>query len=635
MLEPRILMLGGDPFRQLARQLLPDRYIIIHLSELQEEAHPALALLDLAWLQEQDVSRILELLEGIPLLALLTDLTDFHLLNPFLSQLELRGVLVPPFVTPDNRTLVENVLLRQRPEPVHLQADLARANHALNQRLQELNTIYTVGKSIISTLDLEAVFSRVVSVSVNLTQAEEGFILLCEEGTLYLRAAKNMTAENVERFHEEVSDSVAWRVIRSGRPVMLHRKTKIATNYLASALLYVPLRGSDGRNAGVLAVINRTRDLAFTESQLFTLSTLADFASITLENARLFEARETEQSRLRSILQQATDVVLITDEQNQLLLWSQAAADTFNIPATAQGVSLQAALDHADLIDLFATDAECAHAEIALEGGQVFNAQLTTVPGVGQVVVMQDITHLKELDRLKSEFVSTVSHDLRTPLTTIQGYVELLSRVGPLTSVQEKFIDKALRSLTYITQLITDLLDIGRIEAGYNLEMHNMRLDLLLEEVGEALLPQAVAADITLSWETEPVLAVLGNQRRLRQVLENLLSNAIKYNRAGGWVRMQARREGSHIIFSVLDNGFGIALDEQSHIFERFYRVRTSENDAIQGTGLGLAIVKSVIEKHKGRIWVDSAPGKGSSFTFILPGASETPARNEEAPIFC
>ncbi|MCD4738833.1 MAG: GAF domain-containing protein [Anaerolineae bacterium] len=625
MIESRILLLGDDSFRQLYWQLLPDGYVVINLPELKEEARPVLALLDLAWLQEQNVPQVLESLEGIPLLALLTDLTGFHLLNPFLSQLELRGVLVPPFVTPENCALVEQVLLRQRPDQAQLQADLARANRALNQRLQEINTIYTIGKSIVSTLDLEAVLSRVVTASVNLTQAEEGFILLYEEEILYLRAAKNMTAENVERFHKEVSDSVAWRVIRSGRPVMLHRKTKIATDYLASALLYVPLQGLDGSNVGVLAVINRTRDLAFTESQLFTLSSLADFASITLENVRLFEAMVTEQSRLRSILRHATEIVLITDEQNRLLLWSRTAADAFNIPATAQGVSLQDALNHADLIDLFANDAECVHAEIALADGQVFNAQLTTVPGVGRVAVMQDITHLKELDRLKSEFVSTVSHDLRTPLTTIQGYIELLNRVGPLTNVQEKFIDKALRSLTYITELITDLLDIGRIEAGYNLEMHNMWLDLLLEEVGEELLPQAVEADVTLSWETEPGLAVLGNRRRLRQVLENLLSNAIKYNRAGGWVRMQARSEGAHVIFSVVDNGFGIALGEQSRIFERFYRVCTPETDTIQGTGLGLAIVKSVIEKHKGRIWVDSALGKGSSFTFILPGAREAP----------
>ncbi|MEA3310043.1 MAG: ATP-binding protein [Chloroflexota bacterium] len=625
MIKPQVLILGDNSLEQLARQLLPAECALLPLSESREELSPAtLVLLDVAWLQDQSVSQVLEFVGPIPLVALLADLADAHLLNPFLARTALRGVLTPPFVTPESRALMQRILSQAPPAaPEQLQEDLAQANLALNQRLQELNTIYTVGKSIISTLDLEAVLSRVVTVSVNLTQADEGFIFLCEGDTLYLRAAKNMTAENVERFHKEVSDSVAWRVIRSGRPVMLHRDTKIATNYLARALLYVPLRGSSGKKVGVLGIVNRTREVAFTESQLFTLSSLADFASITLENARLFESREIEQSRLRSILQHATEVVLITDEQNQLLLWSQAAADTFNIPATAQEASLSEAIANADLRDLFMDDAERAHAEIALKNGKVFNAQLTTLPRIGRMVVMQDITHLKELDRLKSEFVSTVSHDLRTPLTTIQGYIELLDRVGPLTSVQEKFIDKALRSLTYITQLITDLLDIGRIEAGYNLEMHTMRLDLLLKEVEEELQPQFEDEGIMLSGESAPDLKVLGNRRRLRQVLENLLSNALKYNQAGGWVRLRAVREGEHIIVSVQDNGFGISVDEQSHIFERFYRVHTPKTDAIQGTGLGLAIVKSVIEKHKGRVWVDSALGQGSCFTFILPEAME------------
>ena len=631
MLEQQVLILGYDALNQLSRQLLPSvEHTIVHLKSIEEELPPAsLVLMDLVWLQQQNVQQVLETIGQLPLLILLSEPADVALLNPFLTQLKLRGVLVPPFVTAENRDLVQSVLLQvQQPDLEYLQADLAKANQALNQRLQELNTIYTIGKSIVSTLDLEVVLSRVVTASVNLTQAEEGFILLRENESLYLRAAKNMAAENVERFHEEVSDSVARRVIKSGRPVMLHRDTKIATNYLVSALLYVPLRGTEGETIGVLAVVNRTRDVAFTEAQLFTLSALSDFASITLANARLFKEREREQSRLRSILREATEVILITDAQNRLLLWSQAAAEIFDIPATAQGIPLQEIIEHTELLELFAHEDETVHAEIDLANDRFFNAQLSTVPGVGRVAVMQDITHLKELDRLKSEFVSTVSHDLRTPLTTIQGYIELLDRVGPLTSMQEKFIDKAMRSLTYITSLITDLLDIGRIEAGYNLEMRRMRLDLLVEEVGEGLLPQAEDAGIKFSWKTEPELQIVGNRRRLQQVLENLLSNAFKYNRAGGWVQMQAGMKGGLVSVSVSDNGFGISVDEQSRIFERFYRVHTAETETIQGTGLGLAIVKSVVEKHNGRVWVDSKPEEGSTFTFILPRAEESPIDN-------
>ena len=246
--------------------------------------------------------------------------------------------------------------------------------------------------------------------------------------------------------------------------------------------------------------------------------------------------------------------------------------------------------------------------------------QADLLDGVGRVAVMQEITHLKELDRLKSEFVSTVSHDLRTPLTTIQGYVELLDRAGPLNDMQTKFIGKALSSLSHITALISDLLDIGRIEAGYDLEMQPLRMDELIRLATEAAGVIAATQDIDVSLELpQAPLWVWGNTRRLRQVLDNLISNALKYNRSGGRVRVSGRRDGDHVVVQVSDTGIGVPAEEQPRLFERFYRVQTPETEGIKGTGLGLAIVKSVIEKHRGRVWVESIPGQGSTFAFLLP----------------
>jgi two-component system phosphate regulon sensor histidine kinase PhoR len=223
------------------------------------------------------------------------------------------------------------------------------------------------------------------------------------------------------------------------------------------------------------------------------------------------------------------------------------------------------------------------------------------------------------LDRLKSEFVSTVSHDLRTPLTTIQGYVELLERVGPINKSQQDFIDKALQSLSHITALIGDLLDIGRIEAGYDLEMQPFCINDVLHESLDAhamLIEQAELYAVT-DIPDEP-LWIHGNARRIRQVLDNLINNAIKYNRPGGVVKVTAEPGADYVIVSIEDQGIGIPLEEQPKLFERFYRVRSPEAEDIHGTGLGLSIVKSVIEKHKGRVWVRSYPGKGSTFAFIL-----------------
>ena len=569
---------------------------------------------------------------AVPMIVVTRTPPSLSLINALLPLRPL-AMLKYPFLTAQDQTKVTAALTQglQAAKRHRLKKNLAQANERLNQRLQEFNTLYTVGKSVISSLDSDEVLQRILGAAVNLTRAEEGFILLKERDKLYLRASKNMSEEFVQRFHVEAADSVAWQVINSGRPAMLQRQTQIATGYLVRSLLYVPLQAPGRGVIGVLGVVNRKQSKAFTENQLFTLSSVADFAAIALENARLFSAVEAEKSRLRAILEHAAEAILVTDAENRLLLWSDTAALLFDLPAEAVGHPLTDYIDNAGLLDLFLENGagqdqdgaddteEMAHAEVELDEDRVFNAQLTPIAEVGRVVIMQNITHLKELDRLKSEFVSTVSHDLRTPLTTVQGYIELLERVGPLSEMQEDFIEKALRSLRHITALISDLLDIGRIEAGYDLEMLPCRMDRVIKEAVETYLIPAQQAEVELSYDLPDYpLWVLGNARRLRQVVENLISNAIKYTAPGGWARVRAMRDNHHVIVRVEDKGLGIPLEEQPKIFERFYRVQAPETEDIRGTGLGLAIVRSVIQKHKGRIWVESAPGEGSAFAFVL-----------------
>ncbi|MFP4396236.1 MAG: ATP-binding protein [Anaerolineales bacterium] len=584
----------------------------------------------------QAIERLSEswMVGAIPMIVVTRTPPSLSLINALLP-LHPVAILKYPFLNAQDQTKVQSALTQglQAAARQTLKKHLAQANERLNLRLQEFNTLYTVGKSVISSLDSDEVLQRILGAAVNLTRAEEGFILLKEKDKLYLRASKNMSEEIVQRFHVEAADSVAWQVINSGRPAMLQRQTQIATGYLVRSLLYVPLQAPGRGVIGVLGVVNRKKSEAFTENQLFTLSSIADFAAIALENARLFSAVEAEKSRLRAILEHAAEAILVTDMENRLLLWSDTAALLFGLPAEAVDHPLTDYIDNAGLLDLFlengggagkdqdgADDAEeMAHAEVELDEDRVFNAQLTPIAEVGQVVIMQNITHLKELDRLKSEFVSTVSHDLRTPLTTVQGYIELLERVGPLSDMQQDFIQKALRSLRHITALISDLLDIGRIEAGYDLEMLPCRIDRVIKEAVETHLISAQQNGIELSYDLPNYpLWVLGNARRLRQVVENLISNAVKYNEPEGWVRVRAMRDNHHVIVRVEDSGLGIPLEEQPKIFERFYRVQLPETEDIHGTGLGLAIVRSVIQKHKGRIWVESAPSEGSTFAFVL-----------------
>jgi two-component system, OmpR family, phosphate regulon sensor histidine kinase PhoR len=515
--------------------------------------------------------------------------------------------------------------LRSRPEdPIDPAEDaLAEANRRLNQRLQEINLLYTIGKSITSSLEVGEVLDQVVASSVNITGADEGFIILQEDAELYLRIAKRRDERFARQIHERISDAVAWQVIRSGHPVMLDRETRIGTGLLVQGLLYVPLNAPGRGPIGVLGVVNHVESDPFNEQQLFVLSSVGDFAAIAFENARLFDGIRSEKVKLSAVLEHASEAVIVTDTANHLWLWSETATEIFSLDPEAQGQPLEEVITHTKLLELFddgITEAENPRAEIELSSGQVYNAQLSEIAQVGHIIVMQDISHLKELDHLKSEFVSTVSHDLRTPLTTIQGYIALLNRAGPLTDMQETFIHKAMVSLDHITDLITDLLDIGRIEADYDLEMKPLRLDAMIRHTVESNQVEAENQDLELSAHLpDNTLWVHGNRRRLQQIFDNLVSNAMKYNEHGGWIRIEARRNDHHIFVSISDNGIGIPPEAQPKIFERFYRVQSPNTEDIQGTGLGLAIVKSVIEKHKGRIWVESTPGEGSTFSFLLP----------------
>ncbi|MBN2389481.1 MAG: GAF domain-containing protein [Anaerolineae bacterium] len=635
MSSPHILVFSekATVYEELV-QVLPAEIKAVHLATLTElrDALPAPeAALVLLHLSAANGAEALTLVDeraaDASLVIIASEIPTIAQFNALLEH-DVQALIQYPFQVEQVQETLDYALERAQRQATqrHFKESAAsrvtHANQQLNQRLQEINAIYTVGKSVTSSLDVEEILARIIEASVNLTQAEEGFILLTDNGKLYLRVSKNMNAELAQRLCVEASDPIARQVILSGRPTMLNRSTRIATGYLVRALLYVPIQSPGRGTIGVLSVVNLESEQAFTENQLFTLSAIADFAAIALENAQLFAAVEAERSRLSAILEHAAEAILVTDLDNRLWLWSDSAAENFDIKSGVRGQKVVEHIENMGIRELFARlgeDQTLVHNEVDLEDGRVFNAQLSSINHIGRVVVMQDITHLKELDRLKSEFVSTVSHDLRTPLTTIQGYIELLERAGPLSDGQRDFIEKAMHSLSHITALISDLLDIGRIEAGYDLDMQHFCLNDVIQESVDAHMIYIEQAELYIMTDIpDAALWIYGNSRRIRQVLDNLVSNAIKYSRPGGEVKVTAQPGADYVIVSIEDQGIGIPLEEQPKLFERFYRVRTPEMEAFHGTGLGLSIVKSVIEKHKGRVWVRSYPGQGSTFAFIL-----------------
>lgn len=642
-MEERILIIDDslEAQQRLSRQVL-EANGYQHLQALTgkeglaavRDRDPAMVILD-HQLPDRDSFTLLEelrkLYAHIPVIFATGDPSTASILRAF--RLGASDVVSKPLQVRETLEAIRRVLVSRRSssKPSSLTEELQETNRRLERRLQELNTVYTIGRAVTSLLDLGQVLNRVVEAAVYTVGADEGTLMLLDEDSneLYLRAAKGVGEKTAHNLRLRVDDSAAGRSLQSGRPVHLTGDTlKVATGYLVKALAYVPLR-VPGRGAiGVLGVTNRVSEEPFSRRDIHLLLALADYAAVAIENARLFEDVETERTKLEAILREAREVIIVVDEDNRIVLCNAAARVVWNlVDAGLTNCPVEEAIPSPPIQDLFAEageDNRAVHREVTLSDERTFNAQLTPVEGVGRVLMMQDITHLKELDRLKTEFVATVSHDLRTPLTTIQGYVELLPKVGPLNERQTQFVDRVEGSVQNITDLINDLLDIRRIEAELDLEMKPCDLRDIIDDAVEPLLVTAEEKDQTLRWERPEALPLVrANPQRLKQVVTNLVNNAIKYTPEGGRISVEAAKDDEYVVVRVVDNGIGIPPNKQPRVFDRFYRVESEETADIKGTGLGLAIVKAVVEKHKGRVWVDSTPGEGSVFTFVLPVLEE------------
>lgn len=335
---------------------------------------------------------------------------------------------------------------------------------------------------------------------------------------------------------------------------------------------------------------------------------------------------EAERSRLEAVFNNIHDSVMIMDKENHVMLVNPAMCRTFGLDEKAViGKPVLDVVDHPDLRSLLTrtnSNDPLQYHEVSFADGRVGNAQLTEIHEVGRALTMQDITYLKEMDRMRSEFVHTVSHDLRSPLTSVIGYTELVERAGTLNETQRDFLVRIQSSVQQITGLINDLLDIGSMEAGFDTRREFIQFEGILRYTLDMLQGQIKSKHLNVKTDIGPSLPALrANPIRLRQVMDNVVGNAIKYSFPDGEIDISIHAEGEQIILRVTDAGPGIPVADQPRIFDKFYR--GSNIAEVEGSGLGLAIVKTIVESHQGRIWVESMEGKGSSFFIVLPVQTE------------
>ena len=388
------------------------------------------------------------------------------------------------------------------------------------------------------------------------------------------------------------------------------------------AAIGLPLRLQD-RVTGVMWV-GYEQARTFGETDLRFLYTLSGQAAVVAANAQLFEDVEEERGRLKAILSGTNDAVIVIDGQGFVLLSNPAAMRTYGIiPREAMGLPIEEVVADPSLRDLLRRPMTVGSAltdEVRAPDGRTFSASVSLLAGGGRVATLRDITYLKELDQMKSDFLNTVSHDLRSPLTYMRGYTTMIPTAGELNEKQQGFVDKIVSGIGQMTELIDDLLDIGKIEAGVGVEIESCWLPGIVKAVVDDMGMRAEILGIELD-ASLPAKAprTMADKTLVRQAIKNLVDNAIKYTPSPGRVEVSLDAYNQSLVVSVQDDGIGIAPEHQHRLFEKFYRVKRRDTIHIKGTGLGLAIVKSIADRHDGRVWVESKLDEGSTFHFSIP----------------
>ncbi len=390
----------------------------------------------------------------------------------------------------------------------------------------------------------------------------------------------------------------------------------------------IPMRHED-EFVGVLWLGHRM-PYVMTSDALNLLSILSDQLAVAITKVRLYQRAEHERLRLVTVLEGTPAAVMMVDAAGRISLLNPAADRLFGVSEQESvGKSVAEVVENPDLrtilLDRGITDRAT---EIELDSGQIMFASITEIKSEhtgasGRICVLWDVTHYKRLDALKSEFVSTVSQDLRAPLTLMRGYATMLSMVGDVNEQQDEFLQKILKSIDHMSKLVDNLLDLGRIEAGMGLNISSIHVESLIKDVVESYRPQAVTKRVAIEIELmDGMQAVDADAALLRQAISNLLDNALKFTSANGRVTLRAEQRNGDQFITVADSGVGIAPTDQARLFEKFYRAGSADVLHEQGLGLGLAIVKSIVEQHHGRIQVESRLGQGSTFTIIIPRKS-------------
>lgn len=513
-----------------------------------------------------------------------------------------------------------------------LRGAFEKMRFSLQGRLEEINSLLRVSQDVASSLEMRDAVKPVLDAILSSTGANSVRVVLSPSifpETFVELPSRYASGQDIYAHLDDQILGLAQSQEKIVLPNLSRSRELDFDPNLAQplALLAVALRHENRYYGVVWAGFEQPR--LFSDSDIRFVTTLTGQAALAVANAHLFLNVEASRRQLEAILNSTPDPVLVTDHRNRLLLTNRAAVVALGQSEkknTDIGMKTEKVVKLRPLLTLLqSTTTENQSAEIVMEDKRTYLATASSVMvegrQIGRVCIMRDITHFKELDSMKSEFVATVSHDLRSPLTLMRGYATMLEMVGELNEQQQGYVKKIISGVENMSRLVNNLLDLGRIEIGVGLQVEHVTVLDIIERVTSVLQLQAAHKNIELSVELPKDMphAVEADETLLNQAVYNLVENAIKYTPNDGRVVLRTLSQPGYLTFSVEDSGLGIAPEDLPRLFEKFYRGKQREARIQPGSGLGLAIVHSIATNHGGRVWVDSELAKGSTFYLQIP----------------
>jgi len=501
------------------------------------------------------------------------------------------------------------------------------AEDVIRRQNRELKLLPEIGKDLSARLNIEELSELVLRRTVETMGAMVGHIILLNPKSPLHKKYHVSTADTPARdiqlpplnhFLEQIKENREGILIQHS---LEDSRWQTPPDEPAHSAVIIPMFGRLDL-IGLLVLVHEQPGYFKAEHQLL-LQAIAGQAAIAVENARLYANVAQERQTLTAILQSAAEPIIVFDADGSLTLLNPAAEGLFAEYEATIGLPLARGRGYDALIEALEETYTTGHAyarEIPWHDRRIFNALFTPIAEGGRVVALHDVTHFKQLEKVKDEFIATASHDLRNPLTSIRGYSQLLQQMGPLNDNQQDFVKRIQHSVTHMTELVENMLDLAKMDLGAEPKLEILDASCMIQELADEFKPQAEAKGQTLTLgEIATGSRVEGDALKIRQALRNLIGNAIKYTPDGGTVTLSLEHQSDMVNIKIKDTGYGIPAADLPHLFRRFYRVRNNGHDEIEGNGLGLAIVKSTALSHGGDVTVESEPGKGSCFCVTLP----------------